>query len=31
MTASDPLAEEFTGVHHNTHVFDVINEVLTTP
>ena len=31
VTASGPLAEEFTGVHHNTHVFDVINEVLTTP
>lgn len=29
VTASGPLAEQFTGVHHNTHVFDVINEALT--
>ena len=31
VTAVGPLAEELTGVHHNTHVFDVVNEVLTTP
>ena len=31
VTASGPLAEELTGVHHNTHVYDVISQVLTTP
>ena len=28
MTAAGPLAEEFTGVHHNTHVFDVVEQAL---
>jgi alkaline phosphatase len=29
VTAVGPLAEELTGVHHNTHVFDVAKRVLT--
>jgi alkaline phosphatase len=31
VTADGPLAEEFVGVHHNTHVYDVLLEALTTP
>jgi alkaline phosphatase len=31
VTAAGPLSEEFTGVHHNTHVYDVIHEALTAP
>jgi alkaline phosphatase len=31
VTASGPLAEEFTGVHHNTHVYDVLFQALTAP
>ena len=31
VTASGPLAEEFTGVHHNTHVYDVLLQALTAP
>ncbi len=31
VTAVGPLAEELTGVHHNTHVFDVVDQVLTAP
>lgn len=31
VTAVGPLAEEFVGVHHNTHVYDVVEQVLTTP
>lgn len=27
VTAAGPLAERFTGVHHNTYVFDVVNEL----
>lgn len=27
VTAAGPLAERFTGVHHNTDVFDVVTEL----
>ena len=27
VTAAGPLAERFTGVHHNTHVYDVVMEL----
>jgi alkaline phosphatase len=27
VTAAGPLAERFTGVHHNTHVYDVVTEL----
>jgi alkaline phosphatase len=30
VTAAGPLSEELVGVHHNTHVFDVAQQVLTT-
>jgi alkaline phosphatase len=29
VTATGPLSEEFTGVHHNTHVYDVALQALT--
>jgi alkaline phosphatase len=31
VTADGPLSELLTGVHHNTHVFDVASQALTTP
>jgi len=31
VTADGPLSELLTGVHHNTHVFDVAQQALTTP
>ncbi len=31
VTADGPLSELLTGVHHNTHVFDVAEQALTTP
>lgn len=31
VTASGPMANEFIGVHDNTHVFDVAKQVLTAP
>jgi len=31
VTASGPLADEFVGIHDNTHVFDVARQVLTMP